>query len=158
MATLKAVGCICLSVLLYDCCYAQDSDSWRAHEVMRLGHCNTAATIDVNEDGLRDVIASSSGRVSLFIAPDWNEEIVLQSFSKPSQSCIHSTTIDADGDGDLDWVGALAHDHPFWLENPGPKHFSRSAWKASPIDNEITGIHCILKTDVDRDGHDDLVI
>lgn len=130
---------------------------WKKHVVMELGHCNTAVAIDVDEDQRKDVIASYGGKVSLFLAPDWKREVVLHTFEGRG-ACIHSTAIDADGDGDLDWAGTLAADHPFWLENPGPERATRGPWKARAIDHEITGIHCLLRSDIDNDGNDDLVI
>ena len=131
--------------------------SWNKHVVTEQGHCNTAVAIDATNDGLMDVIASLNGKVSLYVAPHWDQEIVLHRFSSRG-ACIHSTAIDADGDGDLDWAGTLAKEHPFWLENPGPESAMTGPWTARPIDNEITGIHCLLTTDIDNDGRDDLVI
>ena len=133
------------------------AETWKKHVVMEQGHCNTAVAIDVNGDRLMDVIASHSGRVSLFLAPNWGKEIVLFEFPKGG-ACIHSAVIDADRDGDLDWAGTLAHDHPFWLENPGTDTAEKGRWHARPIDQQITGIHCLLAADIDNDGHDDLVI
>ena len=91
---------------------AQDSTKapsviWAKHTVMEQGHCNTAIAIDVNQDKAMDVIASFNGRVSLFIAPNW-KEVVLYRFAGRNDGCIHSTAIDADADGDLDWAGTIA--------------------------------------------------
>lgn len=136
---------------------ADDPVAWKKHVVMEQGHCNTAVALDANGDKLLDVIASFNGRVSLFMAPDWKTEIVLHRLFGGG-GCIHSEVIDADGDGDLDWAGALSNAHPFWLENPGPEGAPKGAWTARAIDLEITGIHCIVRSDVDNDGKDDLVI
>ncbi|MEO0415089.1 MAG: VCBS repeat-containing protein [Verrucomicrobiota bacterium] len=133
------------------------AEEWVKHEVFSGHRCNTAVGLHANSDSLLDVVASFSGRVSLFLAPDW-QEVVLHRFSVGGGGCIHSAVIDADGDGDLDWAGALAHDHPFWLENPGVEEASRGAWAARQIDPEITGMHCLLTGDVDNDGKDDLII
>ena len=133
--------------------------TWKKHVIMEQGHCNTAVALDANGDKLLDVIASFNGRVSLFIAPDWKKEIILHRFiGGGGRGCIHSAVIDADGDGDLDWAGTLAHDHPFWLENPGVDDAQKGAWTPRVIDPDITGIHCILRSDIDNDGRDDLVI
>ncbi|PAY17483.1 hypothetical protein CKO51_21455 [Rhodopirellula sp. SM50] len=137
--------------------FAADLGPWKKHVVTEQGHCNTAIAIDVSGDGLPDVIASANGKVSLFIAPTWEQEIVLHRFDGRG-ACIHSAPIDADGDGDMDWAGTLANAHPFWLENPGPATATQGPWTARPIDNEITGIHCLLRSDIDNDGRDDLVI
>ena len=131
---------------------------WTKHIVMEQGHCNTAVALDANGDRYLDVIASCNGKVSLFIAPDWKKEVILHRFMGGNGACIHSAVIDVDRDGDLDWAGTLAHDHPFWLENPGLKDVQKGAWTPRMIDHQITGIHCVLASDIDNDGQDDLVI
>ncbi len=135
-----------------------NASTWTKHVIMDQGHCNTAVALDVNGDKDLDVIASFNGKVSLFLAPDWKREIVLHQFLGGKGQCIHSSVIDADQDGDMDWVGTLANEHPFWLENPGPTHALKGAWTPRMIDREITGIHCILTSDIDNDGKEDLVI
>lgn len=137
---------------------AADPASWTKHVVMTGHHCNTAVALHANDDQFLDVIASFGGRVSLFIAPDWDREIVLHRFPKPQSGCIHSAVLDVDDDGDLDWAGSLAHGHPFWLENPGAGSVENERWKSRPIDNQITGIHCLIAADIDNDKKDDLVI
>ena len=114
------------------------AESWKKHTVMERGHCNTAVALDANGDRHLYVIASFNGRVSLFIAPDWKQEVVIHRFASGG-GCIHSAVIDVDGDGDLDWAGTLASAHPFWLENPGSKEATGGAWAARAIDHEITG-------------------
>lgn len=126
---------------------------WKKHTVMKKGHCNTAVALDANGDGELDVVASYPGSVSLFVAPNWKEIPIHQ--LRGSQNCIHSSVLDVDGDGDLDWAGTVANQHPFWLENPGQLS---ATWVARPIDHEITGIHCLLTSDINNDGREDLVI
>ena len=152
---MKFLSCFSAGVLI---ALNVHSAQWKKHVVMEQGHCNTAVAIDVNGDKALDVIASFNGRVSLFIAPNWKKEVILHRFMGGGGGCIHSSTIDADGDGDLDWVGTLAHSHPFWLENPGKAEALKGAWTPRIIDEEITGIHCIITSDIDNDGVDDLVI
>tara|TARA_Y100001934_G_scaffold270351_1_gene355126 strand:- start:714 stop:1856 length:1143 start_codon:yes stop_codon:yes gene_type:complete len=152
---MKFLSCFSAGVLI---ALNVHSAQWKKHVVMEQGHCNTAVAIDVNGDKALDVIASFNGRVSLFIAPNWKKEVILHRFMGGGGGCIHSSTIDADGDGDLDWVGTLAHSHPFWLENPGKAEALKGAWTPRMIDEEITGIHCIITSDIDNDGVDDLVI
>lgn len=144
-------------VLLLACCSA-DAQTWKKHVVTEQGHCNTAVALDANGDGLQDIVASYNGTVSLLIAPDWKQETVLHRFPDGRGACIHSAVLDVDRDGDLDWAGALAHRHPFWLENPGPDSASADTWAPRVIDPLITGIHCLRAADIDNDGHDDLII
>ena len=131
---------------------------WQKHIITQQGHCNTAVALDANGDDFLDVIASFNGGVSLFLAPDWKREIILHRFEGGNGSCIHSEVIDVDGDGDLDWAGTLANSHPFWMENPGPNSIQKGAWTPRLIDPDITGIHCILKSDIDNDGKPELII
>lgn len=146
------------AVTLLSLVQLSSAQSWKKHVVMEQGHCNTAVALDANGDRLLDVIASFKGRVSLFIAPDWKREIILYRFEGGTGSCIHSSILDVDGDGDQDWAGTLAHGHPFWLENPGRAESQKGAWTPRQIDPVITGIHCLLTADIDNDGKDDLVI
>jgi hypothetical protein len=128
--------------------------AWEKIVVMEKGQNVSAVGADYNGDGRIDVITSYGGRVSLFLAPDWTE-VVLHRLPKLNATCIHSETMDIDGDGDMDWIGSEAHGKPFWLENPGD---GSGAWAARIIDHDIRGIHCLLKADVDNDGKDDLII
>ncbi|TWT86338.1 FG-GAP repeat protein [Neorhodopirellula pilleata] len=130
--------------------------AWTKHVVTQGHHCNTAVYLDINRDRRMDVIASFDGKVSLFVAPEFEHEIVLHHFENRRGACIHSAVLDVDDDGDMDWAGAIANEHPFWLENPGNE--TSGPWRARPIDHEVTGIHCLLATDIDNDGKDDLII
>ncbi|MGB0740026.1 MAG: FG-GAP repeat domain-containing protein [Planctomycetaceae bacterium] len=133
------------------------SQNWVKHLIVERSRCNTAVALDANGDKDLDVITSFNGRVSLFMAPDWKTEIILHRFSEGGL-CIHSAKLDVDGDGDLDWAGTVSSQHPFWLENPGSAEAQKGAWAARVIDPDITGIHCLLTSDINNDGQDDLVI
>lgn len=135
-------------------CLPLSASDWKKHEVMNLGSNTSAVAADYTGDGKMDVITSFSGRVSLFVAPNW-EETVLFRFPGSNTRCIHSETFDVDGDGDMDWIGSDARGKPFWLENPSD---GTGAWAARIIDHDIRGIHCILKADVDSDGKLDVII
>jgi hypothetical protein len=128
--------------------------NWNKHTVMESGRNMTAVAADYDQDGVMDVISSYGGKVSLFLGPDWNE-VVLHELSGPNAICIHSETLDIDGDGDLDWVGGVSTGPAFWLENPGQ---ATGNWTARVIDSDLGGIHCFLKADVNRDGQLDLII
>lgn len=139
-------------------CPQLEAQSWVKHVITQPGHCNTAVALDANGDGLQDVIASYNGTVSLLLAPKWTPVTVVHRFPEGRGACIHSAVLDVDRDGDLDWAGALAHRHPFWLENPGPQQAAGGVWTARMIDPVITGIHCLRAADIDNDGHEDLII
>ncbi|MEP2776415.1 MAG: VCBS repeat-containing protein [Luteolibacter sp.] len=130
------------------------SAEWQKHTIMELGRNTTAVAADYDGDGDVDVITSYDGKVSLFLAPEW-KEVEIHRLPNNRGQCIHSESLDIDGDGDEDWVGSQANVAPFWLENPGKDDMP---WKARIIDYDIRGIHCILKADVDRDGKDDVII
>jgi len=130
------------------------SAEWVKHSVVAAGHTNTAVAADYTGDGKVDVISSSAGKVSLYVAPGWGE-VVLHRFPGLGANCIHSESWDIDADGDVDWIGSEAWGKPFWLENPGD---GSGAWTARIVDHEIKGIHCLLKADVDQDGVLDVII
>lgn len=144
-------------ILCWVCASAEAQLTWKKHTIMEQGDCYTAVTLDANGDRRLDVIASFEQRVSLFLAPDWRE-FVLHRLQPEARGCIHSEVIDVDGDGDLDWAGAEAHGNPFWLENPGKDSLGKTVWQKRMIDTELTGIHCLVRGDIDNDGRDDLVI
>jgi len=129
-------------------------DTWKKHVIMEGGRNSTAVAADFDGDGDTDVITGYDGKVSLFVAPEWTE-VVLHRLPGMKGTLIHSDVLDVDGDGDTDWAGSLAHDRPFWLENPGK---NEGPWTPRIIDHDIDGIHCILTADVDNNGRPDLII
>jgi len=139
--------------------FFSEAGDWKKHTGMEKGRNVTAVAADYDGDGDVDVISSYPGKISLFAAPKW-EETILHRFPKMNATCIHSETLDVDGDGDMDWVGSQAFGAPFWMENPGGPHSGdgSGAWAARLIDTDIRGIHCILKADVDNDGKLDIII
>ncbi|MDF1656581.1 MAG: VCBS repeat-containing protein [Verrucomicrobiales bacterium] len=153
---MKGIKTVLIMVLLTGNIHA---GKWKKHVVMEKGQNTSAVAADYDGDGDVDVITSYAGKVSLFDAPDWTE-VVLHRFTNLKGRCIHSETLDIDGDGDMDWAGSEANNSPFWLENPGGRQSGdgSGAWAARIIDHEIRGIHCILKADVDNDGSQDLII
>jgi hypothetical protein len=161
--TLSLITALLTTCSLASLCSAQEVKmGWKKHLITQQGHCNTAVAIAANGDKARDVIASFKGRVSLFLAPDW-QEIVIHRFlgegvTQSNAAAIHSERIDADGDGDMDWVGSLSQGAPFWLENPGREHLAKGVWTERLIDPDLTGVHCIARADIDNDGREDLII
>ncbi len=138
---------------------AQDStrrpDSpWKKHTVFNGFHTNSAVAADFTQNGKMDIVASCGGYVRLFVAPRWTE-VKLYAGGKPNWNCIHSEVMDVDGDGDPDFIGSNAERGVFWLECPENAEVDK--WVYHNIDNEIQGIHCTLKADVDQDGKLDLL-
>lgn len=123
---------------------------WKKHEVFSSGFNTTAVALDYNGDGLMDVITSYKKKIVLLAAPDWKEAVIHN-----AARSIHSEAFDVDGDGDPDWLGSSAGGPPIWLENPGK---ANELWVSRVIDPDITGIHCLLKADVDKDGKLDVII
>ena len=140
---------------------APAGDGWVMHLVKPPGKgmVNSAQAADWNRDGQMDVIASYDGNVVLLKGPEWKEfpiyEMVAgRSRVPPRDACIHSTIMDVDGDGDLDFIGS--NQAVFWLECPSDP-FSGEAWTYRTVDNEILGTHCVLEGAVNRDGKLDLI-
>ena len=125
------------------------------------GFTNTAVADDWNRDGHVDVVASFNGTVTLILGPDWKSRVVLHSFESTnanpnriaSGGCIHSTTLDVDRDGDLDFIGSK--NTVFWLECPDDA--TKAPWTYRTVDDEILGTHCLITGDVDGDGALDLI-
>lgn len=135
--------------------------AWRKHIIQSpaKGMINGATASDIDRDGHMDVITSLDGSVVVFRGPDWMPFPVHkfgpgQSRSKPRNACIHSCLMDADGDGDLDFFGS--NNTVFWLECPDDP-FSGEPWIYRTVDDEISGTHCLITGDVNRDGKLDLI-
>lgn len=126
---------------------------WTRHVVHSGFHTNTAIAGDFSRDGKVDIIANSGGQTRLFVAPDWRE-IVLD--ATPRYDFIHSESFDVDGDGDLDWIGGrYSPGLVVWLEQPASPLTER--WTVRIIDDEIDGVHGLLRGDVDGDGRQDVI-
>ncbi len=130
-------------------------DLWKKHIIFEGAANQTAVAGDFTGDGLPDVIASCGGSSRMFVAPNWKEKTLFRG-PRRNWSCIHSEVMDVDGDGDLDYIAAVAKQGVFWLENPANP--LEGEWKHHVIDNEIHGIHCTLKADINGDGKNDLLV
>lgn len=137
----------------------KDSDAvWKKHTVHTGVHTATAIAADFTGDGKVDIIANSGGKTRLFVAPKWKEIVIDDA---PTHGCIHSATMDVDGDGDPDWIGARytgkapANGLVFWLECPDKPLTQR--WEYHLVDDQLNGIHGLITGDVDRDGKLDLI-
>ncbi len=124
-------------------------DGWAKHVVYEGLHTTTAVAGDFSGDGIPDVIADSGGRTRLFVAPNW-QELVLDDH-EAAQTYIHSECFDVDGDGDMDYIGAIYQPGVIvWLEQPDEPLTGR--WQKRLVDDKVDGIHGLIKADVDRDG------
>lgn len=146
-----------LSECLFSCLLlaatAQAEEGWRKHVVFEGEHANVAVAADFTGDGLVDVIANSGGKTRLFAAPDWNITLLDET---PGHNFIHGESWDIDGDGDADFVGArYSPGLIVWLECPDQP--TAGPWKARIVDDQLNGIHGVLKGDVDGDGKLDLL-
>lgn len=130
-------------------------DPWPKHVVYEGANNMTAVGADFTGDGKTDVITTCGGFVRLFVAPSWTEKRIFQGPNR-NWTAIHSEVMDVDDDGDPDYIGAIAVQGVFWLENPADS--GNAAWQYHNIDDEIHGIHCTLKADVDLDQRFDLLV
>jgi hypothetical protein len=127
---------------------------WKKHEIWKGEACATAVAADANGDRRPDVFFSAGGKDWLALAPDW-QLIELHEGKDRTRGCIHSEVMDVDADGDLDFIGGARL--VYWLENPGVEALARGKWPFHMVEDRITGVHCVLRGDVDADGTADLI-
>jgi hypothetical protein len=109
---------------------------------------------DFTGDGKVDIISNAGGKTRLFVAPGWKEVII---GDHKDHTFIHGETFDVDGDGDSDFIGARYQPGLIvWFEQPN-KNAANGPWKARIAEDEIIGIHGVLKADVNGDGKLDLL-
>ena len=128
-------------------------DGWEKHVIVENAtRPLTAIAGDFTGDGKTDVISNYGNVTRLFTGPDWKETVI----NSDKLKLIHSETLDVDGDGDLDYVGArYSPGLVIWLENPGGA--ARGPWTRHLVDDKLDGVHGLIKGDVDRDGIPDVV-
>lgn len=153
-------------ILLYSCSSSKNSEptwnktNWKKHIVDNTGsNTSSAVADDFDNDGHIDIMCSYDGKVVLYKGPNWTKKIVLS--QKPEdwtgriakRGCIHSTLMDVDDDGDLDYIGS--NRMLFWLECP--ENPFEDEWVCRVINLDVNGAHCVITADVDRDGKQDLI-
>jgi hypothetical protein len=140
---------------------------WKKHTILetndaapgQASRIATAVAHDFDKDGHIDVISSYDGKVFLYQGPDWKPHLIVKELPlNPNtggelRGCLHSTLMDVDGDGDMDYIGS--NRMLFWLECP-PKPFT-DKWNLRMISYDVNGAHCVLAADVDRDGKPEII-
>ena len=130
-----------------------DSAKWQKHVVLEGVSTLTAVAADFSGDGRIDIIANGGQKTRLFVAPDWREIIIDEN---PKHDFIHSEVIDVDGDGDMDYIGARYDPGLIvWFEQPAKP--LEMPWTMRLVDDQVHGIHGLIRGDVDGDGKFDLL-
>lgn len=131
----------------------EEQKLWTKHVIHEGPRSVTAVAADFTGDGKTDVISNSAGKTRLFVGPDWREVILDEN---PKHNFIHSEFFDVDRDGDLDYIGARYNPGLIvWLECP--KNPLTDPWTLRVVDDQVHGIHGLIKGDVDKDGRPDLL-
>ena len=152
--SIVAAGTLAVLSLQFPLPASADDAVWKKHTVFEGESCMTAVAADYTGDGIVDVIADTGrGVTRLFTGPDW-KEVVLD--DDHGGRYIHSETWDIDGDGDADYVGARYKPGLImWYEQPDNPLTEK--WTRRLIDDQVHGIHGVIRGDVDNDGRTDLL-
>ena len=128
--------------------------AWKKHTIFEGEHCVTAVAADFTKDGVVDIIADTGAGVThLFVGPAWK---AIEIDKDHRESFIHSECFDVDGDGDEDYIGACYNPGLIvWYEQP--ENALTQKWTRRLIDDQVHGIHGLIKGDVDLDGKMDLL-
>ena len=151
---MRILGILLAQALVLSAAQADLKGNWKRHVVWEGLHNNVAVAADFTGDGRVDIISNAGNKTRLFVAPDWKEVII---GDHKDHNFIHGETFDVDGDGDADFIGARYQPGLIvWFEQPD-KNAASGPWKARIAEDEIIGIHGVLKADVNGDGKLDLL-
>jgi hypothetical protein len=140
---------------------------WKKHIILptndaaegQASNVNTANANDFDKDGHVDVIASYDGKVILYKGPDWQPHVIVEDMPINPETrgerrgCIHSTMLDIDDDGAMDFIGS--NRMLFWLQCPS-QPFS-AEWDLRMINFDVNGAHGLITGDVDGDGKPEII-
>ena len=159
--------CLIFLILTLAISHGSITEPWKKHIILatndaapgQASRIATAVAHDFDKDGHIDVISSYDGKVFLYQGPSWKPHLIVEELPlNPNtggelRGCLHSTLMDVDGDGDMDYIGS--NRMLFWLECP-PKPF-KDKWKLRMITYDVNGAHCVLTGDVDGDGKPEII-
>ncbi len=108
---------------------------------------------DVNGDGYKDVIINEGWWEGTKNPEKENWRFHPAVLGK---ECAQMYAFDVDGDGDNDIISSSAHNYGIWWYEQ-IKSADSSRWQAREIFNKFSQSHGLLLTDINGDGHPDLV-
>ncbi len=148
------IHALSFSVISLLAAISQADETWKKHVLYEGSNVTTAVAGDFTGDGAADVITDAGNQTRLYVGPDWKQIVLDEHDGK--ERYIHSESFDVDSDGDLDYIGTQYNPgHIIWLECPQSPLTER--WKKRLVDDQIHGIHGLIKADVDGDGKPDLL-
>jgi hypothetical protein len=110
---------------------------------------------DVNKDGRKDLIIKEGW----WEAPEDRKQ-PNWTFHAASlgEDCSHMHAYDVNGDGLNDVISASAHKIGIWWHEQGKNQHGTASWKLHEISRAFSQSHSSTLTDINGDGHDDLVV